>query len=145
MALSLVIGHKIEAYYPTKNTSDLDVEKSSLETMFNCTINPRDSSLQGHVIHILRCAELPFNFAQTRKLPDCKNHFVPLLPVLPCGIEESASLRPKQSPLLPIPKDVYSELEVDFSKKPLSYRYKAKLRIRHWGCLKMYLKVSSLP
>ena len=117
MALSSVIGRKIEAYYPTKNTSDLDVEKNSLETMFNCTINPRDSSLQGHVIHILRCAELPFNFAQTRKIPDHKNHFVPLLPVLPCGMEESASLQPKQSPLLPIPKDVYSESEIEFFKE----------------------------
>ena len=84
LALSSVIEKPIESYYPVRTIdgdSETEVEKrNGKEILFNNTIIPRNfSSETAAEIHIFCCAPAPIDFLQTRKVPETKNHFVPLL------------------------------------------------------------------
>lgn len=93
LALSSVTEKAIESYYPVRTIdgdSETEVEnRNGREILFNNTILPRNCSSQTAAeIHIFRCASAPIDFLQTRKVPETKNHFVPLL-LLPEGSLET--------------------------------------------------------
>ena len=87
LALASVIGRPIEAYFPIRK-ADGDMEReisqrNSLEIMFNCTILPKEATFsEDSKVHVLRCASVPLDFVKTGKIPDSKDHFVPLVPLI---------------------------------------------------------------
>ena len=78
LALSSVIKQSIQTYYPLQNDSKLH----SYELFFNCCVLPRsDGQFQNdEPIHLFRCAMTPVDFIFTNKIPDKKDHYVPLMP-----------------------------------------------------------------
>ncbi len=77
LALASVIRQPIEAYYPVNSIS----HRKCTEIMFNATIIPRIPNSVATKIHMLRCAVAPLDFVTTAKIPEKKNHYVPLLPI----------------------------------------------------------------
>ena len=77
-ALSSAIKTTIESYYPITDGNEND----RYEAIFNCTITPRlISNARNEKIHIFRCASVPITFLLSGKLPNNKNHYVPLLEI----------------------------------------------------------------
>ena len=78
LALSSVIQQPIESYFPIKNPSNLD----SYERLCNCTIIPREYNIPStNKVHIFHAAAAPVDFLFSSKVPEEKNHYVPLLPI----------------------------------------------------------------
>ena len=78
LGLATVIDRTIESYFPIKEEANL----SSYETMFNSTILPRNPKYSGaEKVHIFRCAIAPIDFLFNNKIPELKNHYVPLVPI----------------------------------------------------------------
>ena len=78
LSLSSVIGMTMESYYPMICENPNDV----YELLFNCSVQPRPGvtlDSKGRTIHIFRCASMPCDYITTRKVPDKKDHYVPLL------------------------------------------------------------------
>ena len=80
IALASVIGRPIQAHFPVRyDFSDLD-KRSSVEIFYNSLVLPRQSCLLSNgTIHLLRCAAVPLDFLKTGKIPERKNHYVPLV------------------------------------------------------------------
>ena len=78
LGLASVIDRTIESYFPINEEANL----SSCETMFNSTILPRNPKYSGaEKVHIFRCAIAPIDFLFNNKIPELKNHYVPLVPI----------------------------------------------------------------
>ena len=78
-ALSTAIGVHIESYFPTKTDTLTDV----YEVLHNRILSPRPGSVTANCdskIHIFHCASMPPDYLKTMKVPEKKDHFVPLMP-----------------------------------------------------------------
>ncbi len=103
LALSSAIEMPIESYFPIRTTgecSELKFEnRNSEEILFNGTVLPRKSPPSKSVeIHLFGCALAPVDFIQTRKIPETKNLYVPLL--LPDDFHHSGTQPPMISPTM---------------------------------------------
>ena len=88
LGLASVINITIESYFPIKEEASL----SSYETMFNSTILPRNPKYSGaEKVHIFRCAIAPIDFLFNNKIPELKNHYVPLVPIEGLHLDASIS------------------------------------------------------
>jgi hypothetical protein len=80
-ALASVSTCTIESYYPVVNDQTPPEKWNSLSKMFNCTIHPREClnfDIPENNVHIFRCATMPLDFLEKRKIPSRKNHFIAL-------------------------------------------------------------------
>ena len=78
LSLSSVIGMTIESYYPKICENPNDVYK----LLFNSRVQPCPGvtlESKGRTIHIFRYVFTPCDYITTRKVPDKKDHYVPLL------------------------------------------------------------------
>ena len=97
LALSNVIGCTINSYFPISDDRVPPEKWNCLEKMFNCCVNPRRVCNTGsEKIDIFRCAAMPVNYLQTRKIPKRKNDYVTL-----CQPVVISSGQPYFKPVIP--------------------------------------------
>ena len=79
LGLSSVIKLPIKTYYPIAEEGQSD-DLISTESICNCTVYPTViDDRSEHRIHIFRCAKAPIDFVSKGKVPENKDHYVPLL------------------------------------------------------------------